>query len=71
MTAGKNKKAFDSNANCPFADIMGYIVTKFEDIRGNPGTIRSKLNKFEHVWGWSCTEGGAEYKEPLVARMTD
>ena len=44
-----NKKAFQSKTNWPLADrCLGYIVNKFEHVRG--GAKKSHVNKFEHFW---------------------
>ena len=56
-----NRKAFQSNVNCPLADrCLGYIISKFEHFwrwrgRGEFQVARgfSQVNKFEHIWG-SC-----------------
>ena len=49
------KKAFQSKVNRPLADrCMGYIVNKFEQVRGQVpkgGGERPHVNKFEHVHG--------------------
>ena len=53
----KIKKARSSNANYPLPDSLCFIVNTFECVYGRGGggvgpcTERSKLNKFEHVWG--------------------
>ena len=48
----ENKKAFQSNANRPFSDTMGFIVNKFEHVGGGVGfSAKSKLNKCEYVAG--------------------
>ena len=65
--AAGNKEAFQSNANCPLADSIAYILSKFEQFLGSGWTVRSKLNKFEHVKGMPL------YWEPPphVDRQTD
>ena len=47
-----NKKAFQLKSNCPLGDSPGYKVNKFEHVGGGGGPckVRSKLNKFGHVW---------------------
>ena len=60
------KKAFQSKVNRPLADrCMGYIVNKFEQVRGQVpkgGGVggRPYVNKFEHVHGEAspCRLGG-------------
>ena len=56
MFADTNMKVFLSNTNHPLAYGMGYIVNKFECVRGGvrvrrvrPCILRSKLNKFENA----------------------
>ena len=51
----KNKKALQSNANCPLTGrCPGYIVNKYEHV-GEGGLQRAPggVNKFEHVSGES------------------
>ena len=71
-----SKKAFQSNANPRLANCPGYIANKFEHVCGGgllssevqvefvwalgPCTVRSKLNKFEHVRGARAGVGAAE-----------
>ena len=48
------KKGCQINANLPLAESTDYILDRFEDVLGRgrgggPRTVRSKLNKFEHV----------------------
>ena len=45
-----HKEVFQSSANSPLADSMGYIVNKFQHVWGTLYNV-SKLNEFEHVQG--------------------
>ena len=74
-----NKKAFQSDSNCPLADSLHFVVNKFEHVQGMgwPGlcTMRSKLNKFEYDLGdWGPVERGRDwalYRNTLpVSRQT-
>ena len=40
QTFGMNKKAFQSNANRPLAHSKGYIVNKFEHVRGGQNPVQ-------------------------------
>ena len=53
MKHSENKMAFQSNANRPIANSLGYTVNKSEDVwmwhvaRGGGGP---QLKMFQHVW---------------------
>ena len=56
-----NKKAFQSNVNWPLADSMGYIVNKFQHVRGRAGPCAGYGQHPVRGGGirlGSCTEGG-------------
>ena len=46
----------------------GYIMNQYEHVGegvGHPCTVRSKLNKFEHVWETGSCIKGSQGWEPL------
>ena len=53
----KNTRIHFSQCQPPaYQQSLHFMVNRFEHVQkgvgGDPFTVRSKVNKFEHVWGW-------------------